>query len=61
MSAAGVAPDHDVGTPVNVLRRDQFLAELIAEFKPSTVVGRRNCEHLAGIYEQLEALKPGST
>lgn len=47
--------------PVNKLRVEQHLAELFAEFRPATVVGRRTCEQLAGIYEQLEGLKPGST
>jgi hypothetical protein len=47
--------------PVNKLRVEQHLEELIAEFRPSTTTARRTCEHLAGIYEQLEGLKPGST
>jgi hypothetical protein len=47
--------------PVNVLRRDALFAELAAEFKPTTSTGRFNCELLAAVKEQLEALKPGTT
>ena len=47
--------------PVNVLRRDALLAELVAEFTPATILERSNCAHLAATLEQLEVMKPGST
>ncbi len=47
--------------PVNVLRRDALLAELVAEFTPGTILERSNCAHLAATLEQLEVMKPGST
>ena len=47
--------------PVNVLRRDALLAELVAEFTPTTILERSNCAHLATTLEQLEVMKPGST
>ena len=46
--------------PVNVLRRDQLLTKLIADYQPSTTLLHASCEHLAAILEQLENLKPGS-
>jgi len=45
--------------PVNVLRRDQLLSHLVAEFQPSTLILRHTCEHLAAVYEQLENTRPG--
>ena len=46
--------------PVNVLRRDALLAELVAEYQPNTTMLRLTCAHLAGTLEQLEVMKPGS-
>jgi len=47
--------------PVNLLRRDALLNKLVAEYEPRTTMQRATCEHLAGVLEQLESLKPGST
>ncbi len=47
--------------PINVLRRDALLAELVAEFTPVTILERSNCAHLAATLEQLDSMKPGST
>ena len=46
--------------PVNRLRRDALLAELVAEYRPTTTMLRSTCAHLAGTLEQLEVMKPGS-
>jgi hypothetical protein len=46
--------------PVNVLRRDALLADLLAQFPPTNILERSTCEHLAGTLEQLEVMKPGS-
>jgi len=46
--------------PVNLLRREVLLKKLVAEYRPTTTVLNATCEHLAGILEQLESLKPGS-
>ena len=46
--------------PVNVLRKQQILAKLVADYHPSTTMQRATCENLAGTLEQLEALRPGS-
>jgi hypothetical protein len=46
--------------PVNVLRRDALLAELVADYQPNTTMLRSTCAHLAGTLEQLEVMKPGS-
>ena len=46
--------------PVNILRRQQLLDRLLADYNPSTTVLRAKCEHLAGVLEQLEVLKAGS-
>lgn len=47
--------------PVNKLRRQQLLDKLVAEYQPQTTMLQSSCEMLAGILEQLEVLKPGST
>jgi hypothetical protein len=47
--------------PVNKLRRQQILEKLVSEHRPQTTMAFANCSHLAGILEQLEVLKPGST
>jgi hypothetical protein len=47
--------------PVNVLRRDALLAELVAEYQPRTVGTRSTCEQYAATLERLETSKPGST
>lgn len=47
--------------PVNVLRRDAELAKLTARYRPDTTMVQSTCEMLAGILEQVAALKPGST
>jgi hypothetical protein len=47
--------------PVNVLRRDALLAELVAEYQPRTVGTRATCEQYAATLERLETTKPGST
>lgn len=46
--------------PVNVLRRDQLLAENIAEYRPDTLHLRRACRWLANITERLESVKDGT-
>jgi hypothetical protein len=46
--------------PVNVLRRDALLKKLVADYQPQTTLTHASCEHLAGILEQLETMKPGS-
>jgi hypothetical protein len=46
--------------PVNKLRCRQLLDQFLAEYAPTTTLGRSTCEQLAGIIEQLEVLKPGS-
>jgi hypothetical protein len=46
--------------PVNKLRRDQLLAELVADYQPNTTLLRATCEHLAGTLEQLETMRSGS-
>src|SRR5262245_64913198 len=46
--------------PVNLLRRDQLLAKLTAEYNPNTQRLRSMCEQYAGVLEQLETMKPGS-
>src|SRR5258708_22718264 len=46
--------------PVNVLRKQQLLNKLTAEYQPRTTMQQATCAHLAGILEQLEVLKPGS-
>jgi hypothetical protein len=46
--------------PINVLRKRQILAQLIADYQPSTTILRANCENLAGVLEQLEVMKAGS-
>jgi len=46
--------------PVNLLRRDALLAELVSEFSPATIVERSACEHLAAAYERLDSMRPGS-
>jgi hypothetical protein len=45
---------------VNVAHRAKILADLIAEYRPSTVLLSATCEHLAAIHETLESLKAGS-
>jgi hypothetical protein len=44
--------------PVNLLRKQQILQTLAADYKPRTAHQRSMCEHLAGCHEQLEVLKP---
>jgi len=46
--------------PVNMLRRDQLLAKLVADYLPTTTMLRATCEHLAATLERLENTKPGS-
>ena len=46
--------------PVNKLRRDALLAQLVADYQPNTTLLRSTCAHLAGTLEQLEVMKPGS-
>jgi hypothetical protein len=46
--------------PINKLRREQILDTLVRDYQPDTTVLRAKCEQLAGILEQLEAVKPGS-
>jgi hypothetical protein len=46
--------------PINRLRKQQLLDQLIAEYQPRTTMLHASCEHLAGILEQLETMKPGS-
>jgi hypothetical protein len=47
--------------PVNVLRRDAHLEKLVARYQPHTPMVQSTCEMQAGILEQLDTLKPGST
>jgi hypothetical protein len=47
--------------PVNVLRRDALLADLLRQFPPANIVERSTCEHLAATLEQLETMRPGTT
>jgi hypothetical protein len=46
--------------PVNVLRRERILKKLVADYAPNTTLLHATCEHLAGVLEQLEVMKPGS-
>jgi hypothetical protein len=46
--------------PINVARVDQLNAQLVAEYRPQTMVARTTCRHLAGTWERLEHNKPGS-
>ncbi len=46
--------------PVNLIRRDVLLKKIVSDYQPTTTVLVAKCEHLAGILEQLENLKPGS-
>jgi hypothetical protein len=46
--------------PVNKLRKQQLFDQLIADYQPQTTLAQASCEHLAGVLEQLEALKAGS-
>ena len=47
--------------PLNVAKRDAILADLIAEYKPTTTMETATCEHLAATLERLSSLRPGST
>ena len=46
--------------PVNVLRREALLPDLLKQFPPANILERTTCERLAGAIEQLEVTKPGS-
>lgn len=46
--------------PVNVAKRAVLLAELVADFHPTTSVDRSNCAALAAIQEQLSSCRAGS-
>jgi len=46
--------------PVNILRRDVLLQKLVADYQPTTTRLQAACEHLAGVLEQLEDMKPGT-
>ncbi len=46
--------------PVNMLRRDALKAEIVAEFRPSNVLERSTCEHLAATLERLENTRAGT-
>jgi hypothetical protein len=46
--------------PVNKLRVQQLFDQLVAEYRPRTLLQRSSCEDLAGIREKLETTKPGS-
>jgi hypothetical protein len=45
---------------VNVERRQQLLAKLVADYQPQTTLAHSSCEHLAGVLEQLDVLKAGT-
>jgi hypothetical protein len=47
--------------PVNVLRRDAILADLLVQFPPANVVQRAARGQLAAALERLETTKPGTT
>ncbi len=47
--------------PVNKLRKEQLIDTFVGDYKPSSPFLRGLCEDLAGIREQLDHLKPGST
>jgi hypothetical protein len=47
--------------PVNVLRVDQLLADLLAQFPPADIIERCDREQLAVTLEQLETMRPGTT
>jgi hypothetical protein len=46
--------------PVNVLRRDALFAEIVTEYRPSTLELRDACRYLANIKERLETTKDGT-
>jgi len=46
--------------PINVLRRDALLAELVTDYQPDTTLLRSTCEDLAATLERLENTKAGS-
>ena len=46
--------------PVNVLRRDAIKAALVKQFPPANIVEQSNREILAGAFEQLETMRPGT-
>ena len=46
--------------PVNKLRRQQLLDQLVSDYEPRTTMWRSTCEHLAATLERLESTKPGS-
>ena len=46
--------------PVNLIRREALLRDILAEFPPTNILERSTAEQLAGVLEQLEVLKPGS-
>lgn len=46
--------------PVNKARKLQILDKLLADYQPQNGMLRDTCDDLAGVREQLEALKPGS-
>jgi hypothetical protein len=46
--------------PVNILRRDQILKKLVAEYRPTSTRVQAMCEHYASVLEQLESLKAGT-
>jgi hypothetical protein len=47
--------------PVNRLRRQQLHEQLIAEYTPHTMLQRWQCEMFAGVLEQVENTRPGSS
>jgi hypothetical protein len=47
--------------PANVAKRDAILADLVAEYQPSTTMERSGCELLASTLERLASTRPGST
>lgn len=46
--------------PVNVLRREALLADLLKDFPPTNSRERKTLEQLADIYEQLETTRAGT-
>ena len=46
--------------PVNVTRRDQLYAEIVAEYRPHSLELRDACRYLANVKERLETTKDGA-
>ncbi len=46
--------------PINVLRKDALLGQLLQQFPPTNIIDRSNSEQLAVVLEQLETMRPGT-